>query len=166
MATDNLTLFLRPKQGDFIMGDDMEISVPGKFTIFEIQKLIEFKKNINAYRIQIRLPNGQFNPMAKEKWQLKRLGLSNGNVLIVEPTLPGAWTWNSIEWYEEKVLCECEEVIRAGANGIVSLKELQSKVPFPPVFKMTPRVFLRKWPDRVLLHTNTNTGEDIYLMYA
>ena len=159
MAADNLTLFLRPKQDDFAMSEDFEVSVPGKFTIFELQKYIELRlPHMSAHRMQIRLPNGQFNPMAREKWQLKRLGLSNGNVLIVEPTLPGAWTWNPVEWYEERVLGECLEVVRNSANGISSLKELEARVQFPPIFKMSLRVFLRKWPDKIVLHTNTNTG--------
>lgn len=159
MATEKLIkITIRPKDGDWIMGDDWEIEIPDSTTIVGLKKYIELHKGISAYRIQIRLQTLKLCASNKEVWSLRRLGFSSGALFYCEPTNPSrGWIWNDIDYYKEKLLCEVADQINK-ANGRINVEELSKLVQVPPCIKTSLRVFLRQYPDRAFIRTDLTSG--------
>ena len=121
MADNYLNLLIRPMDGNQCMGDDFEIELTAKATIYDALAEIQRLKGISVHRMTLRLPDGKFVPQNREKWGLKRLGVANGNVMICEPTLSGSWYWNDRDFYIEKFLLDVLKVIREAENNMIEI---------------------------------------------
>lgn len=149
-----VSIVLNPICNDWVMGDDYHLTLPILSTFNQIKERIELEKGICKHRIQLRL-KGKFLTSSREKWTLRRLGIFDGFVIQVEPTMGGSWWWNSIDYYIEQLLHNVETALD-NAGGGMFLSELTNKVfVTPPLQGVSLRVFLRKYPERIHLHTNT-----------
>jgi hypothetical protein len=158
----NLVLIaLRPVNKDWVMGEDWMVDLHNSMTLQGIRGYIEEHRGISRHRIQLRM-KGKVVPANRESWTIRRLGFYDGYLIQVEPTLSMAWMWNPIEWYHEKLLSEvCEIVtntVTPTGTGRINLKELSAKIQPPPCIKTSLRVFLRKYPERVYIHTDVTDG--------
>jgi hypothetical protein len=93
MVIVNVTLFLRPVDEGWIMGEDMMVNLPALTTFLDLLILIEKEKDISRHRIQLRpmlkRVNNQLILKDRFDWTFKRLGLDDDMVICVEPTLSG-----------------------------------------------------------------------------
>ena len=106
----------------------------------------------------MRLSDGKMIPPTKEGWGLRRFAIGDGSVVVVEPTIEGAWFAHDQEYYVKRFVSEIRDAIEA-AGGVMSYSKLNSLVKVPPVFPTTLRVFLRKYPEHFYIHTDTSTCE-------
>ena len=159
MAENYLNVLIRPMDGNQRMADDFEIELTAKSTIYDALDEIQRLKGISIHRMTLRLPDGKFVPQNREKWALKRLGVSNGNVMICEPTLSGSWYWNDKEFYIEKFLCDVIKVIREAENNMITISSLEQKVEVPTALQAySIRSFLRKYPEKIYIHVDITNG--------
>ena len=158
VRTDTVELIIRPVDGEWSMGDDWVVSYPYSKTLNDIKAYIEEEKGISQHRIQLRL-KGKIIPSNRENWTVRRYGIYDGYIVQVEPTLTGSWLWHDLDYYAEKLLSEVIEEIRKTECGSIQLSELDGLVKVPPCFPISLRVFLRRYPERIFIHTDTS--EDI-----
>jgi len=159
MADNYLNLLIRPMDGNQCMGDDFEIELTAKATIYDALAEIQRLKGISVHRMTLRLPDGKFVPQNREKWGLKRLGVANGNVMICEPTLSGSWYWNDRDFYIEKFLLDVLKVIREAENNMIEITSLEKQIVVPNALKAySVRSFLRKYPEKFYIHVDTTNG--------
>jgi hypothetical protein len=72
--------------------------------------------------------------------------------------LIGVWSWNPIKYYIEKLLNQITLAIRDN-NGCITIEEISAKVSCPPILKSSSlRIFIKKYPDRIQMHTDTTTN--------
>ena len=84
MSTGDTKLKIRPKDGEWIMGEDWEIAIPTDSTIPALKKFIQDHKGISVHRQQIRMEStGKYHPPIRDKWTLRRLNVMQGSVLCV-----------------------------------------------------------------------------------
>eukprot|EP01038_Epipyxis_sp_PR26KG_P007279 gene7279-9921_t len=159
-----ITLIIRPqekwknKPGFWIMGDDWIIERPDLSNIIELREFIEKEKGISRHRQQLRIKDKLIVP-SKEVWNLRRIGLFDNSVICLEPTLSGAWLWNSIEFYNEQLILTIQKAIELSEKKRILLQNIESQIDIPPPIKCSLRVFIRKYPDRIHMYTNTETNE-------
>lgn len=157
-----VSLTLRPVDKDWVMGEDWVVDLHNQTTMVEIKQYVETHRGISRHRIQLRM-KGKVCPTNREIWTLRRLGIYDGYVIQVEPTLSGAWLWNPKEYYINKLLDEVSAIIEsttsAGSAGRINLKHLNAKIKPPPCIKTSLRVFLRQYPERIYMHTDTTEGD-------
>ena len=155
-------LILRPVDQDWIMGADVEADFHNLCTLIDVKAYVQEHRGINKFRIQLRMKGRIFTP-AKELWTLRRIGLYDNYVIQIEPTLSGSWLWNPREYYANKLLdevCEIvENTVTPTGSGRINLKVLVQKVKPPPCIKTSLRVFLRQYPERIYIHTDTTDGD-------
>lgn len=150
--------------GDWRMGEDMDFVVRADATTADAAKAIGERRGISGHRIQIRYPNGKLVPSNREDWTLKRLGVKDGFVLQVEPTLSGLWYWNTLEYYHEKLIEEIVTILKGSPDNMIKLNELAGQVRVPPPIKFSLQAFLRQYPDRISMHYElTNQQMWVYL---
>jgi hypothetical protein len=93
MVMRNVTLFLRPVDEGWIMGEDMVVNLPAETTFLDLLILVEKEKDISRHRIQLRpmlkRVDNQLILQNRFDWTFKRLGLDDDKVICVEPTLSG-----------------------------------------------------------------------------
>lgn len=140
------------------MGEDWEVEISNLITITELMVFIEKEKGISRHRQQIRLKDGKVVPMGREAWPLRRFGILDKYLLILEPTLSGSWLWNSMDYYVDK-LCEQIRVQVRNFNGKIELAELSKRLQSPPCIKTSLRVFIRKYPERFHIYLDTTSGK-------
>ena len=148
------TIFIRPQDGKWIMGEDWEIEVPMELTIVGLKKYIEARRGISEHRQLIRLRNGKLVPPVRENWNLRRVGVSPRSIVCVEPSFPGAWLWNELPYYVNKLIKEVLDIVD-NSGGTILLSDLNKKIRPPPPIKIPLRVFLRKYPEYFLFTTET-----------
>eukprot|EP01031_Cornospumella_fuschlensis_P031637 gene31637-38236_t len=148
----NVTLVLRPMQGNWVMGDDWEVERSYNSTFLELKEYIEEEKGINRHRIQVRL-KGKVVVPNREKWQLRRLGITSGMLILIEPTMNGSWYWNPYSYYRDKLLLDVEAIIDQH-EGRLLLSRLNDLITCPPPITTSLRVFLRTYPERIHIYTN------------
>ena len=157
-----VSVTLRPVDKDWVMGEDWVVDLHNQTTMVEIRQYVETHRGISKHRIQLRM-KGKVCPTNREIWTLRRLGIYDGYVIQVEPTLSGAWLWNPKEYYINKLLDEVSAIIEsttsAGSAGRINLKQLNAKIKPPPCIKTSLRVFLRQYPERIYMHTDTTEGD-------
>ncbi len=159
MADNYLNVLIRPMDGKQCMGDDFEIELTVKSTLYDALVEIQRLKGISIHRMTLRLPDGKFVPQNREKWALKRLGVNNGNVMICEPTLSGSWYWNDKEFYVEKFICDVIKAIREAENYMITISSLEQKVEVPNALQAySIRSFLRKYPEKFYIHVDITNG--------
>jgi hypothetical protein len=153
---NNINIKIRPVDDGWIMGDDWAIDVPNTMSIRELMQYIEFYRNISEHRQIIRLPNGKVVLVKHEYWALRQHAIEEGSVVQVEPTRVGGWIWESREYYINKLTNDINTIIRAH-HGRILLTDLEAKISCPPCLQMSMLKFLRIYPDRFYIHTDTNT---------
>lgn len=153
---DEITLVIRPVCDDWRMGEDWEVNFPFLKTFVDLKAFIEDNRGISQHRIQIRLKGKLLTP-GREKWTLRRMGIYDGYVIQIEPTLAESWWWNPYEYYVENYLRAVEEAIES-ADGGIFLTTLETKIEKPKPIKSSLKVFLRTYPDRIHIHCNTVLG--------
>lgn len=134
------------------MGSDWEVTRPYQSTFLDLKEYIEQERGICRHRIQLRL-KGKVLIVNREKWTLRRMGVNFGMVVQVEPTLYGSWWWNHYDYYRDLLLQEVEEVL--DRQGGAFLHDLLLLVKPPPPITTSLRVFLRTFPERIHMYTNT-----------
>ncbi|RYH13127.1 hypothetical protein EON65_36420 [archaeon] len=139
-------------QVDWVMGDDWEVERSYNSTFLELKEFIEEERGINRHRIQVRL-KGKVVVPNREKWQLRRLGITNGMMILIEPTMNGSWYWNPYSYYRDKLLLDVEAIIDQH-DGRLLLTILNELITCPPPITTSLRVFLRTYPERIHIYTN------------
>lgn len=148
---DLLVIYLRPRDNDWIMGEDWEIEVPFTLTIRGLMKFIDQHRGISEHRIIIKLKSGKAIPVDRYEWNLKRTGITNKSFLYVEPTLSGTWLWNDISYYQNKLLNEVMNLLDScsGNNKVMLLSDVCKVIKCPPPIKSNLKVFLKKYPEYI-----------------
>jgi hypothetical protein len=153
-----VSITLRPVDRDWVMGEDWVVDFHNLTTVVGIREYIEKVRGISRHRIQLRL-KGKVLPKNREIWTLRRLGIYDGYTMLVEPTLSGSWLWEPKQYYIDKLIREVTEIIEATATAItpgrIELSALNAKIAPPPCIKSSLRVFLRQYPERFYIHTDT-----------
>lgn len=157
-----VSVTLRPVDKGWVMGEEWVVDFSNLMTMSEIRIFVEQQRGISRHRIQLRL-KGKVLPTNRETWTLRRMGIYDGYTIFVEPTLQGAWLWEPKEYYCNKLLDEVCEVIQStvSVNGVgrINMKVLSEKIQPPPCIKTSLRVFLRQYPERVYIHTDTSDND-------
>ena len=156
-----MTIILRPQEKEWIMGEDIEMKISPQTSFTELKAKIEEMKGISRYRIQIRL-KGKLIVPNRENWTLRRTGIYDGYVICIEPTISGAWYWNSYDYYVDKLIAQVYEVIMNSPNHRILLKDLEPKIFMPPIFKTSLRVLLRQYPERIFIYVDT-TNNNVWI---
>jgi hypothetical protein len=153
-----VSITLRPVDKDWVMGEDWVIDFHNLTTVVGIREFIEKARGISRHRIQLRL-KGTVLPKNREIWTLRRLGIYDGYTMLVEPTLSGSWLWEPKQYYIDKLIREVTGIVEATATattpGRIELVALNAKIAPPPCIKSSMRVFLRQYPERFYIHTDT-----------
>eukprot|EP01039_Chlorochromonas_danica_P010011 gene10008-11071_t len=152
----SVDIILRPMVDGWTMGEDWEVTRPLASTFVELKEFIEEERGINRNRIQIRL-RGKIIVPNREKWTLRRMGIAAGFILLIEPTLLGSWWWNPISHYQEQLLQQVEVIIDERGGGLF-YSELVEVLQPPPPIKVSLRVFLRSFPERIHVYTDIVRG--------
>ena len=154
-----LTLYLRPVDGNWVMGEDEKMEVGLAGPVFAILEKIAQKHGMSPHRIRLRPMGGEKTPLLPQSrydWKLRRLGLEDFGLYQVEPTIPGGWVWHPMEYYIEKFNNDLVHTIR-GYGGCMAVEELAKKIFVPPIVKTSLRVYMRKYPERFQIHCETTT---------
>ncbi len=152
-----VALILRPQDKGWIMGEDWEVRVSYLLTLADLKSMIEEQKGISRHRIQLRLKGKVLVPN-RENWTLRRTGIYDGYMVMVEPTLSGSWYWNPYEYYADKLLNTVQVEIANANNKRMNIVDLSAKVVCPPIVKTSLRVFLRKYPEHIHIHVDTTNN--------
>lgn len=153
-----VSITLRPADKGWVMGEDWVVDFHNLTSIVGIREYVEKLRGISRHRIQIRL-KGKVLPPNREIWTLRRLGIYDGYMMLVEPTLSGAWLWEPQQYYIDKLIREVSAIVESSVAGTVhgriSLTNLNAKIKPPPCIKCSLRVFLRQYPEHFYIHTDT-----------
>lgn len=141
-----VTLILKPMNEGWSMGEDWEIARPLSSTMYDLRVLIEETRGINRHRIMLRV-KGKIFPPARDKWTFRRLGLYDGFVIQVEPTMSGTWWWHPKQHYIDKFIKELEDFLDQQPEKGIFLTEMIPQISIPPPIKQSLRIFLRMYPD-------------------
>lgn len=157
-----VSVTLRAVDNGWVMGVDWIVDFHNLMTMGEIRTYVEQYRGISRHRIQLRL-KGKVLPANREIWTLRRMGIYDGYTILIEPTIIGGWLWEPKEYYANKLLDEvCEIVtntVTPNGSGRINLKVLNEKIKPPPCIKSSLRVFLRQYPERIYIHTDTSENE-------
>lgn len=152
-----VALVLRPQDKGWIMGEDWDVRVSYLLTLADLKAMIEEHKGISRHRIQLRLKGKVLVPN-RENWTLRRTGIYDGYMVMVEPTLSGSWYWNPYDYYADKLLKAVHDEIENTINKRMNIVDLSAKVACPPIVKTSLRVFLRKYPEHIHIHVDTTNN--------
>jgi hypothetical protein len=153
---DEITVIIRPFCGEWQMGEDWPITLSYMSTFVDLKLYIEDEKGISAHRMQIKL-KGKLLTATREKWTLRRMGVYDGYVIHLEPTFPESWWWNDYSYYVELLLAQIEKAIDDNGGGIF-FSDLLPLVQIPMPIKVSLKVFIRSYPERLHVHCNTVEG--------
>jgi hypothetical protein len=159
LKKDEITVIIRPFCGDWQMGEDWTLRISFLATFVDLKEFIEEVKGISRHRIQIKL-KGKLLTGTREKWTLRRMGIYDAYVIQIEPTLVGSWWWNDYYYYVDILLRQIETIIDEKPDGGIFLSDLIPLVQIPPPVKVSLKVFIRSYPER--LHVHCNTVENTY----
>lgn len=159
MEANLVTVILRPVDKGWVMGEDYPVQIPLDMTVVNLYKFIEEKKGISRHRQQLRLThNEKLIPKEREIWAIRRHGISNGTVVKLEPTRPGAWLWNPLNYYTQKLLDEVLHTLVHVKCPMV-IEELETHVKCPPPINTSLRTFLREHPDSIRLRSDVSSNK-------
>lgn len=147
-------IVLRPVNQGWSMGEDWHVLRPLTSTMYDLRVFLEEEKGINRNRIMLRV-KGKLFAASKEKWTFRRLGLYDGYVIDIEPTMSGSWWWHPIEHYAEIFIQRIESLLERAPGGGLFLHDLEPVVEMPPPIKKSLKVFLRIYPERFFLYSDT-----------
>jgi len=89
MNVDFFDIKVRPIDGEYIMGDDLKLSLSPNTTIQELAEIINDKKNIPLSRMVFVLPpNRELKNLSKN---LRQSGIYNNGVVRLHPTRENIW---------------------------------------------------------------------------
>jgi hypothetical protein len=148
--------------GDWQMSEDLVVKVDLGTSLTKFIEYIATLRNISTHRIKIRLPNGVIAPSDRMQWALRRHGIQAESTVRVEPSRPGAWQWYDEEYYERKLVTEVMDVLRERRGEAILIDDLLKLVVYPPCYKTTFRVFLRRFPDQLRFRSDITTN-NIYV---
>ena len=151
-------MLLRPQsQGGWSMGEVCRLTLDDSCTVYELARRVsELRPHISPRRVQFRLANQKLVSERLFDWSLRRLGIHDEYTVMVEPTHPTGWLWNSEEFYLAALLDRVEATIVEGGRGRVRLADLRLET--PPFMRYTLRTLLRQYPERFQLTVNINSG--------
>lgn len=158
------SIILQPYDGTWRMGEDYILNISIDSTVIHLMECIEKLKGISSHRQQFRLSNQKLIQKSREIWALRRHGIQNNSKIKIEPTRPGGWLWNDMEYYVEKLLNEIIEKLMKRSSPIL-MTELEKQIFYPPCFHYSFRVFLRQHPDQILMRTDLGSG-NIWIQLA
>ena len=142
------------------MGDEYPATVPADFTVHDLMIYVEEQRGISRHRQQLRqVYNKKLLQEERYGWLLKRHNLVNKAKIIIEPTRPEGWIWDSIKSYNDKHLAAIVSVLQQRGGLMVCLEELQTLVSPPPCIKDSMRVFLRLYPQIVFLRADVTSNK-------
>ena len=155
-----IALLLRPQsQSGWSMGEDAPLAVEDSLTLHQLRhRVAELRPQISPYRVRFRFSNQKLVSEKLYDWSLRRHGIHDGYVLIVEPTHHCGWLWNSEQYYIDQLLDQVEILIVSGEGKKRMLSDLAKKVVLPPFIKYSLRTLLRQFPERFQLTVNTTEG--------
>jgi hypothetical protein len=153
-----VNLVLRPVSEGWNMGEDWEVSRPYTTTMYDLRAFIEAERGISRHRMMLRMKGKVIQPN-KEKWTLQRLGLYDGYVIQVEPTMANTWWWNTYDYYYENFLQQIETILDRLPDQGSFLTDLEKLITLPPPLRnKSLRVILRKYPERIHIYTDTTNN--------
>ena len=155
-----IAVLLRPQnQGGWIMSEDSPISLDDSITLHELRlRVAALRPQISPYRVRFRFSNQKLVPEDLYDWSLRRHGIHDGYILILEPTHYCGWLWNSEEYYIDKLLDQVEALIVGEDAKQMKLSDLAKKVELPPFIKYSLRTLLRQFPERFQLTVDVTQG--------
>ena len=156
-APPKSTIKIQAWDGDWQMSEDLVIKVDLGMSVTNFIKYIEKIRNVSAHRIRVRLTNGNLVPYDRMQWALRRHGIQNESTVRIEPTRPGAWQWYDEEYYEKKVCTEVMDILLKRNGEAMFIDDLRKLVDYPPCYKTSFRVFLRRFPDQFRLRSDITT---------
>lgn len=139
-------LILRPICDGWNMGEDWEVVLPLSSTFYDLKAFIEAERSINRHRIMLRLKGKALAP-GKEKFTFRRIGLYDGYIIQVEPTMSGSWWWYPYEHYEKKFLAQIEAHLSSSPEKGAFISDLIPLFVPPPPINKSLRVLLRIHPE-------------------
>ena len=156
---DVANLYIRAEDLDgWVMSPDEPVELEWSMTINEFFDWISHNRpHIPAGRIDVEF-SGKKVPTNKYNWDLRRLGVRDGAIAHVRPTLLRAWTWHSIGYYEDAFMREMAQHIVETRDGRLNLDDVPNLVPLPPVLGEIKH-FIRKHPEKIFLRCDVNTGK-------
>lgn len=161
---------IRPKDREWIMGDDLVLEVNAKeMTLVEFFYLISETKKIPKSRFRLvvsSIRSFEFRRGVvydnsnndRGDWTVKRAGIHSKLILIVQPIFPLAWLWHDIEWYEDNYIDYIREAIISSSNQKLTLQQIAKTTKKPPPIFSSLRCFLRRFPDIFYMEVNQNNG--------
>jgi len=173
-----ITVILRGVDRGWKMGRDVPMEIDTTLRLDAFFRLIANKKSIPKTRFVVKLPASsagaanipdvERNPQkqfewengkvgGKADWTVRRCGIFNAIVVVVEPSFPLAWLWEEQQWYEDVYMDLVAGAIRSSDDKRLTLQELALQVAKPPPLYMTLRTFLRKYPEVFHLEVNQNS---------
>mmetsp|Transcript_21094 Transcript_21094/g.27705 ORF Transcript_21094/g.27705 Transcript_21094/m.27705 type:complete len:172 (+) Transcript_21094:66-581(+) len=148
-----MKILIEAIDGEWPMGEDLEIEVEESTTIFEIKELIKQHRGCPISRQRIDAEPKETHHGTLDECPVKKLGLKEGDSLTVHPTRHNAFLWHPLEYYERKLLDLVHEYLKERDGGPVDLVELTTDDRFkpPPPLRYKLKVYLRKFPDEFYL---------------
>ena len=154
-------IILRPVDSGWIMGSDWTLIMKLDASLLDLKKrIVKQKKHISMHRLYLREESSnEIIPEHKLNLTFRRLATSDGKVYLCEPTVPGGWLWNSQLWYEKKVIADIRACLADEPTHRLTVKQLGKMVIFPPFIKYSMQVFVRKFPDELHCHVDTEHSQ-------
>jgi hypothetical protein len=144
--------------GDWVMGDDYEMTCPFDLSITNLKKIIEEERGIHHERVNVIHPRAKKAiERNRESWSLRRQGIGNRDILIFKPTAPGGWTWHPIQYYHEQIINQIIAEILLESN-YVRMMDMEKKIVKPPPVRESLAVLVKQYPDRIYCRTEISTG--------
>lgn len=165
IEVESCNVIIRPVDYGWVMGDDWQVRVAVDSSIPDLKHMISRERQIPFCRILIRMPDGKYQDKKREKWTLRRNQITDGSIIQVEPTIRGAWTWNTPKWYRDNLIRDINALLDAATNGIaenhrLTTEELMNAGLFvpPPLGDITLRTFIRSYPEHFQMHCDMTSG--------
>lgn len=150
-------LILRPINEEWRMGEDWEVSRPMSSTMYDLRVMIEEVRGINRNRIMLRMKGRVFAP-ARDRWTLRRLGLYDGYIIHIEPTMSGSWWWHPLQHYIDDFIKYLEDFLDQQPEGGIFLSDMVPQITIPPPIKQSLRLFLRTHPEFFHIYCDTRNN--------
>ena len=79
---------------------------------------------------------------------IRRIGIENGAVVFVSPAFEGAFAWETIDYYENKLISDIKEALKARHPFPLSLGEIEETITKAPPLGDRPMLsFIRAFPE-------------------
>ena len=143
---------------DWVMTAEEPVELEWTMTVVEFFDWISVTRpHINAGRI-VMIYAGKQIPENKYSWGFRKLGIRDGTVITLQPTLLRGWCWHTVGYYEDKFMRELADRVLKTEDGRIDLDQVKSMIPLAPVLGEIKH-FLRKYPEKIYLRSDLNTGK-------